>query len=343
MRRIDFGKRGTSVPAASQNQERGAITVLTALCMVVLLVMVAMVADFGLAYAEKAQLQNGADAAAMAVAGDCGKKVGTPSACPGSGLGSAQQLIAHNLANGNSNDDESQVVLNNSAGVITATTSTISGGKHFLSLPLATLTGFDTAEIKAVAKASWGGVKSGAPILPLTFGACELDPVKHPMGPPDRLLISHGTKKSGPDKEVKCDSWNPSAGLNMPGGFGWLDATSECHPNITISDPWVDSDTGINIPKDCKDLFVPSLKGKTVLVPIFGFADGTGASGKYKILGWGVFIIQGWNFPSSTENWSFGSGVKGLYGHFTKQISFEDGFTWGGPTEYGLTQVKLIK
>lgn len=331
MRRLGRGRHGVDVPPARQNSERGAITVLTAMCMVVLLIMFAMVVDFGLAYAEKAQLQNGADAAALAVAADCGQRIGTATACPANGINPAQQAIADGLANGNSNDNQSQVVLANSGGVITAKTSTISGGNHFLSMPLAALTGFETAEIRAMAQASWGGIKSGTPVLPITVGACELDP----MDAVDRRLVIHGKQK--------CDAWNTSAGLNMPGGFGWLDATSECHPNITVNDVWVDSKTGASIPNGCSTLFNASLANQEVLIPIFGFADGTGANGKYKIIGWGVFVVKGWNFPSTNYNWSFGGDQKGLYGHFIKKLSFEAGFTYGGSTEYGVTIAKLVK
>jgi len=291
--------------------------------MVVLLLMVAMVVDAGMAYAEKAQLQNGADAAALAVAGDCANNT----ACTATG----ELSLAVSLANGNSNDGTSQVSLTISGGVVTSTTSTISGGNHFLSFPLAGLTGHATGSVQAVAQASWGGPKSGPTVLPVTFGACELNP----MDGIDRKIVVHGSGK--------CSSWNPSAGLNMPGGFGWLDVSSGCKPNISIDNPWVDSKTGASIPGGCDGLFSPSLVGTTVLVPIFGFADGTGANGTYKIIGWGVLLVKGWNFPSTTVNWPYGKGTKGIYGHFVKKLSFADGFTWGGTTVYGALEVKLIK
>ena len=304
---------------------------MSALLSVVLLLIVAMMVDFGLVYTEKAQLQNAADAAALAVAGDCAKKIGTPGACPIDGIGTGQQSMANSLANNNSNDGSSRVALTNIGGVVTATTSTLSSGNHFLAMPLAALTGFDTAEIKAQAQASWGGIKSGSPVLPLTVGACELNP----MGGADRMLVIHGSQK--------CAAWNESSGLNMPGGFGWLTTTAGCQSSISVDNPWVDSKTGASVPSGCDTLFKPSLSGQSVLVPIFGFADGTGASGTYKILGWGVFVVKGWNFPSVTYNWPFSNGNKGLYGHFTKEISYNEGFTWGGTTEYGAIKVKLTK
>ncbi|MCQ9163598.1 TadE/TadG family type IV pilus assembly protein [Arthrobacter sp. STN4] len=320
-----------------RDNERGAVTVLTAVCMVVLLMMVAMVIDAGMAYAEKAQLQNGADAAALAVAGNCAKN---PASC----TAATQQGLANSMANRNSNDGSSSVSLDITSATVTATTSTVSGGNSFLSMPLSAITGFSTAQVRAQAAASWGGIYSGTPILPLTVGACELDPTKYPMDGTDRVVAMHGTfGGTGANKEVKCSSWNPDAGLNMPGGFGWLDTTSSCQPNVTIDNPWVDSGTGNSIPTGCTSLFSSSLVGQTVLIPIFGYADGTGATGTYKILGWGVFVVKGWNFPSTKVNWPSGSSTTGLYGHFTKQISYAEGFTMGGTTTYGATQVNLVK
>lgn len=307
--------------------------------MVALLVMVALVLDSGMAYSEKAQLQNGADSAALAVAGNCAKN---PTACTATN----QQTLANSMANQNSGDGASSVSLAITSGTVTATTSTLSGGKNFLSMPLSSITGLSSAQVQAQAAASWGGIYSGPPILPLTVGACDLDTTKYPMDGTDRIVVAHGTYGgTGANKEVKCSSWNPDAGLNMPGGFGWLDTTTGCHPNVTIDNPWVDSGTGNSIPTGCTGLFTPSLVGQTVLIPIFGYADGTGAHGTYKILGWGVFVIKGWNFPSTKVNWPPGPGssTTGLYGHFIKQISYAEGFTMGGTTTYGATQVKLVK
>src|SRR6187401_1591057 len=52
-------------------RDEGAVMVWVALMMVVLLGAGAIVIDIGALYAEKRQLQNGADAAALAVAQDC--------------------------------------------------------------------------------------------------------------------------------------------------------------------------------------------------------------------------------------------------------------------------------
>ena len=51
--------------------DRGAIAVTVALSLTALLAVLAFVVDVGLLYFEKAELQNGADSAALAVAQEC--------------------------------------------------------------------------------------------------------------------------------------------------------------------------------------------------------------------------------------------------------------------------------
>lgn len=314
------------VVADSRQNERGAVAVLTAMCMVGLLLVVALVVNMGIGYNEKAQLQNGADAAALAVAGACGVRMNTSPCTPGMN-DPVLNAIANNLANGNSNDGHSGVTLVIGDGQVTATTSTLDGGSPTISMPISGA----NVGVQATASAAWGGVKSGTPVLPLTFGACELNP----MDGVDRVVVVHGSGK--------CASWNSSSGLNMPGGFGWLAVGSGCQTLITINDPWVDSKTGASIPGGCKGLFTSALIGQTVLLPIFGFADGTGANGTYKIIGWGVFVVEGFNFPSATVNWPTGKGTKGLFGHFVTQLTYEQGFTYGGPSVFGSVTSWLTK
>jgi Flp pilus assembly protein TadG len=323
----------------TNDHEHGAISVLTAVCMVALLFVVAVVVNVGISYAEKAQLQNGADAAALAVANTCaGRATTTP--CVAGVVDGPLQTLANSMVNSNSNDGSSSVILTMGTGTVTATVSTVSSDGNKIILPISGV----NATVRALAAATWGGIYSGMPVIPITVGGCELDPTKYPMDGTDRVVLIHGTFDGhGSNKEIKCDSWNPEAGLNMPGGFGWLDTSDGCKPNITIDDPWVDSKTGASIPTGCGDLFTPELVGQTVLIPIFGYKDGTGSNGEYEIVGWGVFVVRGWHFPSTTVNWPVGNGAQGLYGHFVKTVSYKDGFTMGGTTTYGASQVKLTK
>lgn len=317
----------------SDGRERGAVTALTAVLMVVLLLMVAMVVNTGMAYTEKAQLQNGADAAALAAANCTAHKTCNP--------GDAQ-LMAAGLVDNNSNDGHSNVgTLDFSVpGEVTVTTSTKSGANDFLTLPFAGLTHQEKGKVGAKATAAWsGGVPIAGPsILPLTFGSCQVF-----LGATDSQIVLHG--------KDDCKN-NPSSGLNAPGGFGYLDADNNCYLALSAGQ-WVNTRAGNGISNECKTkVFIPSLIGKTVLVPIFGEVKGTGSGVQYKIVGWGAFVVSGWNMPPgpNKKQGKWTGSDDGIRGKFIEFLSYEDGFTYGQPKpgdpNFGVTSptmVKLIK
>ena len=93
MRRlIDHVRRAREVHRA--NGERGAVAVMTAVALVVLLLFAALAIDVGLMYEERAQLQSSADAAALAVAQDCA--AGSP-CLPAAMLTRARQYASANV------------------------------------------------------------------------------------------------------------------------------------------------------------------------------------------------------------------------------------------------------
>ena len=96
MRRLSGGTR----PA--QHGERGAVSVIVAILMVTLLGFVAIAVDVGNIYSERAQLQNGADASAIALAQKCARNSADP-------LCSTTSTLAGSLANQNALDGMSNV------------------------------------------------------------------------------------------------------------------------------------------------------------------------------------------------------------------------------------------
>jgi Flp pilus assembly protein TadG len=81
-------------------RDDGAVAVLVAVCMVALLAVGAFVLDVGRIYAERRQLQNGADAATLAVVMDCH----LPAGCA-----ATAGTKAADKANQNANDGASTV------------------------------------------------------------------------------------------------------------------------------------------------------------------------------------------------------------------------------------------
>jgi hypothetical protein len=119
--------------------------------------------DVGAMYSEKAQIQNGADATALAIAGDCAK-----------GLNCATAMAApgNRLADANANDGStgvSSVTQPNATTVRVETNAREAGsGSNHFSLFFAKVLGIDTAAITAAAEASWGS-PSEATTLPWTI------------------------------------------------------------------------------------------------------------------------------------------------------------------------------
>jgi Flp pilus assembly protein TadG len=76
--------------------ERGAVAILVALLLVVLLGVAALAVDIGLIAWTKTQLQTGADAAALAIAQNCAKS--GRDACQTAASSKAQTLATANIA-----------------------------------------------------------------------------------------------------------------------------------------------------------------------------------------------------------------------------------------------------
>ena len=162
------GSKMKTFPGTS-DKERGAAAVLVAFSMVVLLGFAALAVVVGAMYAEKAQLQNGADATALAIAGDCAKGINCAAAMADSD---------NRLADENANDDSSGVFsvsqpTANSVRVETYAQEPGSTADGF-SLFFARALGNESSVIHAASVASWGA-PSSATTLPWTISQCVFE------------------------------------------------------------------------------------------------------------------------------------------------------------------------
>ncbi|MCU1443073.1 MAG: hypothetical protein JWQ59_1223 [Cryobacterium sp.] len=327
MRRLTL--RCAKAPAAGN--ERGAVAVIVAVSMVALLGVTAISLDMGALYAERAQLQNGADAAALAVAQACAKTSCTPEAAT---------AIAENYANGSANDGAANVATPTlTASSVEVTTSTRDGatGAGALALTFAPFLGFDSGTVAAEATAGWGSPASGPAILPLAFAPCSFQ-----LGGATQVLSMHGDAGG-----AVCSSTSPS-GQILPGGFGWLeDPTNQCSVNVDIAvNTPMSSKTGVSLPANCAAV-LSKAKDQTVLVPVYEDAGGNGSGGWYTIRGWAAFTLLGWNFPGFSYNNSISGATckgncKGIIGKFVNFVSLDDRFTTGGP-DLGVATITLQK
>lgn len=339
-----------TVTKARPSDDRGVVLVWVATTLTVLLGMGALVLDVGALYQERRELQNGADAAALAVAKDCA-----------AGDCLDEMSTAGHFADENANDGASDVALvcgegpgliacpdpppeaEGTSGWVRVDTTTLEpGGGTQIDYLLAPV--LDAANVgktvSASAVAAWGPA-GGATTIPLIFSECEYieaggnvraDP---PVFPEDEITIYlHSSEQAG-----FCGAG--PAGAELPGGFGWL-ANDDCEVTITADDT-VGVDTGNDVPNGCDPA---TWQDAVVVIPIFDSASGTGAGGEYHIAGFVGFHVTGYRFPG--ERWPAGfdcpeaPGGSGacISGYFT-EITIPDG-GFGGGTDYGAHIVKMI-
>lgn len=308
--------------------ERGVIAPLAAILMVALLGFGALAVDVGAMYSEKAQLQNGADSAALAIAQSC-KKAASTAPCAAD-----QKAQAAPFANGNALDGASNVVSAtvSSAGAtgtvdVTTETPAGAGGEHF-SLYLARVLGINSVEIQATAQAQWTNPTKGRSILPLVFSPCEFVD----DGQPHKILIQGGG--------LDCNGLNPS-NQAYQGGFAWLLPNGEepCEVNAEIG-AWSDGSTGAAVPNGCLALFEGgSLAGSTVALPVYSTTNGEqGSNAEYMIAKWAGFKILAWNLTARAKydpSNIFTGSEKGIYGTFVGYSADPGLFTGTSPTPTG--------
>lgn len=311
--------------------ERGAVSVMVAVSMVVLLGFVALVVDVGLLYAERAELQSGADAAALAVAQECGQGL---NCTPALALPLAQRMAEDNAGDGAAQASAPQFTDNTVR--VTVTTRDESGAGS-LALRFAPVLGADDeATVSATAVAAWGAPLSGVAVWPVAFAECEFD-----------LSGSAQALTLGAKGGTLCDEYAADGSVNPPGGFGWIgdDKDGSCSQQVGVGSQI--QSTGTSLPQDCSNALASQLRNRTILIPVYDAKKGQGANGYYDISGWAAFHIEGYTFtgnvdwePQKVTQFCKGS-CDGLYGRFVRFTSFDEGFTMGPPSSFGVSIVDL--
>ena len=244
-----------------RRDDAGATIVIVSLMMTVVLGMGALVIDVGQLYAERRELQNGADAAALAVAQDCA-----------GGDCRDEATTAGTYADDNAHDGQAAVdeVCGSGPGLTTCATptedvpasdwvkvTTITPDDDKVDFTFAPILGHDAGTVDATAVAAWGAA-GRATTLPLTFSECEYIELGGDVGAgifPTGLnyIYFHDTTDAG-----TCPA-GPS-GADLPGGFGWLDSSDACGVDVT-AEGWVDDKPGNAVPNDCEPSDWQSARG----------------------------------------------------------------------------------
>jgi len=335
--------------------ERGANAVLIAFLAVPMLAFGAIALDVGAQHAEHAQLQHGADAAALGVASACARD---SIACSGSASSDAQQFIDGNAGIAVEGVPDLDLDIANRMVTVGAQAEF----PHFLA---SLITGTDTTTVSAKATAEWGSPVAGATI-PLAIAQCELtkhfDPEAEEEGDPFILLLI------GPGKGGKKPD---DCGPGYPGGFGWLegedidgDGDADCKVNVEIGVP----EPGVPGRSDtkaggCPDDYLADVIGTTVLIPVYDswVPDATGSSGAYNISRFAAFYVTGYHIasgkclapgvktgsdcylPGESKSPGFKGGEFGVQGYFERYVAVGEDFDLGeGGPNGGLKVARLI-
>lgn len=338
-------------------REEGAVSVLMAITLVVLLGFTALVVDVGLLYAERAQLQNGADAAVLGLAQRCAKNP-TSTDC------ASASPVAARLARGNANDHMTaieSVSINTTANTAKVTTmsedATRSDGR--VALLLARVFGNDDAAVAASASARWGSPLKGTTVFPMTVSLCQ---VENRVDGAVQLLQLHGTTaKPGPNGVCTPSS----SGQVVPGGFGWLpQVTGSCGGAIDLDLQQAGSAPGNSGPGNCDavyDSWISDINAghkPVILIPVFWKVSGEGSGAIYNMKTFAAYEITGWKFSGGNEGpgtknvfhntYTYSSSVtectgdcRGIIGKFVKYVSLSEGYTLGPVNQFGATVVQM--
>lgn len=336
----------------TEDSERGATSVVVALLMVVLLGFSALAVDIGMLYAEQIQLRNGADAAAFAVAQKCAHN-------PAGTDCSTTSPLARSLVNTNAGDGLSNLksmVLKKDEGTVQVIAGAQESGKEAnqVSLLLARVLGFTTAEVSAGATVKWGRPVAGPMPFPLAFSVCQVK--DHVDGAP-QLLQNHGVN-------LNADCMYGPSGAAVPGGFGWLTSSpGTCGGLVDIRTGDAANAPGNSYPGVCDGLLgtwvadITAGKDVIVLLPVYNQVTGTGSGATYKLTAFVAFKVKGWNFSGSNtapvafrnkapfvdSALSCDGNCRGIIGTFVRYASLADGYTLGTADDYGANVIRLIK
>jgi hypothetical protein len=342
----------TLMSAGGIPRDEGMILIWVGFLMTALLGVGALVIDIGAMYVEKRQLQNGADAAALAVAQDC-----VADDCA-SAFATAQQYANLNAKDGAANvaavcgrgpglpacAGDAPPRADEASGWVRVGTSTrTADGSSELEFVLAPLIGaVGGTTVNAAAVAAWGpvGTAIGEPIV---FSVCEFvlaggSIEKGGSVPTGKHAVLFHDSDSVP---TTC-ALGP-AGKDVPGGFGFINETAPCEADLKVGQV-VGASPGNSLSASC-EVDTLNWHNNVQIFPIYDDVEGTGSGALYSIAGFVAVRITGYNFNGGANDWGDDCGASSsdtcIIGEFTA-VSLEknSGFTTG--PDFGVRAVEMI-
>ncbi|MBS1195625.1 MAG: hypothetical protein H6R33_345 [Actinobacteria bacterium] len=344
-------------------RDEGVSLVLIGVMLAVILGLAGMAVDLGAVYAERRELRNGADAAALAIAEDCG--MGTRPCNDPTALSTAEQY-----ADANAWDNDSAVESVNLAftgpttGSVRVVTSAwdAAAGQAGVRVPLMSMLGFGRVNVGAAATAIFDHPASGGGI-PLIIGECEFCTAIGGCPPELGRIFGPGTSATlvfkDPSKDPSAPCPADPAGKDAPGSFGWLDTDGTmCWVETEVELPMLPADPGVSPSTGCDPADLMRILQSPVLIPIYNAIcsdpDGTqcedgdagGANTYYRVPGWASFQLTDYylggqyRHPSGFSCGTGDSSDRCIRGYFTKNTVYTGKV---GGQNFGVVLVKLAE
>ena len=316
-----------------RRDERGATAVIVSIMLVVLVGFGALAVDVGALWWDKKQLQNGADAAALALAQSCAQ-----GACEADETGMARQYATDNKL-----DHLVEEVVVSHPSTSSVRVEVANTRQHWL----APVIGIDSSTIPASATAAWGGI-GAATVLPLTIKMCNGNPV---VGQQLHIVVrEHGAQSTS---DEPCDdekNYEGAPGHYAPGNWGWLTPDGDCLVE-TEADGWTRGHNNPNLPTGygCEEKLKTLHEQDHVLLPIFDDTRGTGSGAEFRLIGYVSLRVTAFCLDHTKHSGlsaNVGEGTpqcqnnndKWILGEFVEFVDL--GAQIGGP-DYGSTTVQL--
>lgn len=327
-------------------REKGASAIIVAICLLVLVGFGALSVDVGALWSDKKQLQNGADAGAIAIAQACAESVTSPECIMG------DPTVEDNHPTAASFADSNKLDTNASGSVIGLVTS---GAEPHVTvrtrsvrqLWFAGVLNVTSAPVVAEATASWEAMGGGT-TLPLAMPDCifdedALDDASAWM----RLIVKAPSMPSATDP---CGAPGPSSNI-VPGGFHWLDPTDGTTCTVTTdAGDMAPGKTGGQPPppsSSCPpEKLQAALLAGEVLIPIYdAWNELGGANAQFHLVGYAAFEPTAWCLkPPNTVAYNTStcnSSELWIEGYFVKKVPLGDAPSNPLAEDFGVKTVKL--
>lgn len=325
--------QATPVAASGQKgpsllRERGQTLVVVAVMIVLLVAFLGLVIDGGNVYAQRRQMQNAADAAALA-----GARALAMGKTDGEAVAAGKQYAA---ANGGT-----------AAVTVTGHTTVTAVVTKSVTTYFANVIGVSQLTVGAAATAETSAPSSAIGIMPLTIHESKWELGKQYQ------IWEKDCENKDEDPDVLCAPAH-RGWLNLDAGGGSASDTScwvcpdptKCPPPPQIALPdgqdgiWINSAPG-NMESAVKDLYTCHL-GKVVLVPVFSTMCERGSAGcpdvgngkyNYYIVGFAALKVEGADKPNAP---------KVIFGEFVRYIPIGAAADEFKPPKYGVPVVRLV-